>query len=46
MKQAWSIKGHDDDDEEDNDVDNDSVGLETSLGTDKDKQSLVGKQRC
>jgi hypothetical protein len=37
MKQAWCIKGHDDDDEEDNDFDDNSVGLETSLGTDKDK---------
>jgi hypothetical protein len=32
--------------EEDNDVDNESVGLETSLDTVKDKQSLVGKQKC
>jgi hypothetical protein len=46
MKQAWRIKGHNEDDEEVNDVNNDSVGLETSLGTVKDKQSLVGKQRC
>jgi hypothetical protein len=46
MRKAWCIKGHDSDDEEDNDVDNDSVGLETSLGTVKDKQSLVGKQEC
>jgi hypothetical protein len=46
MKQVWRIKGHDKDDEEVNDIDNDSVGLETSLGTVKDKQSLVGKQIC
>jgi hypothetical protein len=47
MKQVWHIKGHDDDNEEDNDVNKDSVGLETSLGTVKDKQSLVErKQRC
>jgi hypothetical protein len=45
MRKAWHIKGHDDDKEEDNDVNNDSVGLETSLGTVKDKQSLVGKQK-
>jgi hypothetical protein len=46
MKQVWRIKGYHDDNEEDNDVDNDSAGLETSLGTVKDKQSLIGKQRC
>jgi hypothetical protein len=46
MKQAWRIKGHSNDNEEDNNVDNNSVGLGTSLGTVKDKQSLVGKQRC
>jgi hypothetical protein len=37
MRKAWHIKGHDNDNKEDNDVDNDSVGLETSLGTVKDK---------
>jgi hypothetical protein len=37
MKQAWCIKGHINDNEEDNDVNNDSVGLETSLGTVKNK---------
>ncbi len=37
MKQAWRIKGHNNDNEEVNDVDNNSVGLETSLGTVKDK---------
>jgi hypothetical protein len=37
MRKAWCIKGHDNDNEEDNDVDNNSVGLETSLGTVKDK---------
>ncbi len=42
----WRIKGHDDDNEEDNDIDNNSPGLEPSLGTVKDKQSLVGKQKC
>ncbi len=46
MKQAWCINGHNNDNEEDNDVNNNSVGLETSLGTVKDKQSLVGKQIC
>ena len=46
MKQAWCIEGHTDDDEEDNDVNDDSMGLDTSLSTVKDKQSLVGKQRC
>jgi hypothetical protein len=46
MRKAWCIKGHDNDNEEDNDVDNNSVGLETSLGTVKDKQSLVRKQKC
>jgi hypothetical protein len=46
MRQAWHIKGPNNDNEEDNDVDRNSVGLETSLGTVKDKQSLVGKQRC
>ncbi len=46
MRKAWRIKGHNNDEEEDNDVNNDSLGLETSLGTVKDKQSLVGKQKC
>jgi hypothetical protein len=46
MRKAWPFKGCDNDNEEDDDVDNDSVGLETSLGTVKDKQSLVGKQKC
>ncbi len=46
MRQVWRIKGHDNDNEEDNDINNNSVGLETLLGTVKDKQSLVGKQRC
>jgi hypothetical protein len=46
MKQVWRIKGHNKDDEEVNDVEDNSMGLETSLGTVKDKQSLVGKQRC
>jgi hypothetical protein len=46
MKKVWRIKGHDDDNEEEDDIDNDSMGLETSLGTVKDKQSLVGKQKC
>jgi hypothetical protein len=44
MKQAWCIKGHNNDNEEDNDVDNNSM-VETSLGTVKDKQSLVKKHR-
>jgi hypothetical protein len=46
MRKAWCIKGHDNDDEEDDDINNDSMGLETSLGTVKDKQSLVRKQKC
>ncbi len=46
MKQAWRIKGHNNDNEEDNDVNNNSMGLETLLGTVKDKQSSIGKQRC
>ncbi len=37
MRKAWHIKGHNDDKEEDNDVGNDSVGLETALGTVTDK---------
>ncbi len=43
MRKAWRIKGHNNNDKEDNDVNNDSMGLEFSLGTVKDKQSLVGK---
>jgi hypothetical protein len=39
MKKAWHIKGYDNDNEEDNGVDNYSVGLETSLGTVKNKQA-------
>jgi hypothetical protein len=46
MRKVWHIKGHNNDDEEDNNVGSNSVGLETSLGTVKDKQSLVGKQKC
>jgi hypothetical protein len=46
MEDAWCIKGHDNDDKEDNDPNNDSVGFKTTLGTVKDKQSLVGKQKC
>jgi hypothetical protein len=46
MRNVWCIKGHDYDNEDDNDVDNDRVGLETSLGTVKDRRSLVGKQKC
>jgi hypothetical protein len=40
MKQVWHIKGHDDDDKGDNDINNNSVGLEILLGTVKDKQKL------
>jgi hypothetical protein len=43
MRKMWCIKGHNNDDKEDNDVDNDSMGLETSLGN---KQSLDMKQKC
>ncbi len=46
MTKAWHIKDHDDDNKEDDDINDDSMGLETSLGTVKDKQSLVGKQIC
>jgi hypothetical protein len=46
MRKAWRIKGHNDDNEEDNDIDNNSVELDTSLGTVKDKQSLIIKQKC
>jgi hypothetical protein len=46
MKHAWRIKGHNNDNEEDSDLEDNSVGLKNSLGTVKDKQSLVGKQRC
>jgi hypothetical protein len=45
-RKAWRIKGHDNDNKEDDDIDNDGMGLETSLGTVTDKQSLVGKQKC
>ncbi len=38
-KKARHIKGHNNDNEEDNGVDNDSMGLETSLGTVKEKQA-------
>jgi hypothetical protein len=43
MRKLWLIKGHNYGDEEDDDINNDSVWLEISLGTVKDKQSLVGK---
>ncbi len=46
MRKSWQIKGHNNDNKEDNDIEDDSVGLETSLGIVKDKQSLVGKQKC
>jgi hypothetical protein len=46
MRKTWRIKGHDKDNKEDNDVNIDSMGLKTSLGTVKDKQSMVGKQEC
>jgi hypothetical protein len=46
MRNVWRVKGLDDDGKEDEDVNNDSVGLETSLGTVRDKQSLDGKQKC
>ncbi len=37
MTKAWRIKGHNNDNEEDNDVDDNNMGLEISLGTVKDK---------
>ncbi len=46
MRKLWHIKGHNNDNKEDNGVNNDSMGLETSLGTVNDKQSLVRKQKC
>ncbi len=47
LRKVWRIKGHDNDNEEfDDDININSVGLETSLGTVKDKQSLVRKQKC
>ncbi len=47
MRKALHIKGHNNYGKKGNDVDNSSMGLETSLGkTVKDKQSLVGKQKC
>ncbi len=46
MRKSWWIKGHDDGNKEDGDIKDDSVGLKTSLGTVKDKQSLVGMQKC
>ncbi len=45
-RKALRIKGHNIDDEEDNDVEDNNMGLEASMGTVKDKQSLVGKQKC
>jgi hypothetical protein len=36
MIKLWRIAGYNDDNEEHNDIDNDSMGLETSLGTIKD----------
>ncbi len=45
-KKGVGIKGRSNDNKEDNDANNDSVGLGTSLGTVKDKQSLVRKQKC
>ncbi len=48
MRMLWQIAGHNNDgggdDDIDYDVDNDSVGLETSLGAVKDKRSLVGNR--
>jgi hypothetical protein len=46
MRKAWRIKGHDNDQEEDNDANNDILGWETSLGTVKDRQSSVRKKKC
>jgi hypothetical protein len=37
MRKLWRINSHDDDNEENNDVKDDNVGLETSLGTVNDK---------
>jgi hypothetical protein len=45
MRKLWWIKGHNDEDKEEDDVKDDIVGLKTSLGTVKDKQSFVGKQK-
>jgi hypothetical protein len=46
MKKMWQIAGHNNDNREDNDNNNDSVGLETSLGTVKHKQSSIHKKKC
>jgi hypothetical protein len=46
MRKGWRIVGHNDDNKEDNHIDNDSMGMETSLGADESKQSSVNKQKC
>jgi hypothetical protein len=46
MRKLWRIAGHNNYNKEDEDVDDDSLRLETSLCTVKDKQSLVGNQKC
>jgi hypothetical protein len=46
MRKVWRINGNDNNNETDDDVNNDIMGLETSLGTVKDTRSLVGKQKC
>ncbi len=44
MKQAWCIEGHTDDDEEDNDVNNNSAGLKTSLGMSRTSKVWSGSK--
>ncbi len=46
MRKSWRIKGHNNDDDKDDDIKDDSVGLEISLGTVKGKKSLVRKHKC
>ncbi len=46
MRNMWHVKGLNDDNKEDDEINNDSMELETSLGTVRDKQSLDGKQKC
>ncbi len=46
MKKTWRSAGHTNDDNKDNDNNDDSVGLETSLGTVKHKQSCIDNKKC
>jgi hypothetical protein len=46
MKKMWRIVGHNDDNVEVDDNNDDSTGLETSLGAVKRKQSSIHKKKC